>query len=70
MIKMDSDLYGRLVIAPVNIVMYNVFSKHGSTLYGTEPFSFYFVNGFLNFNIAFVFALLTPFIIVSWAFDC
>lgn len=25
---------------------------------GTEPWSFYFINGFLNFNVAFVLALL------------
>lgn len=25
---------------------------------GTEPWSFYFINGFLNFNVAFILALL------------
>lgn len=60
MVKMDSDLYGRLVIAPLNIVKYNVLTNHGPNLYGTEPASFYFVNAFLNFNIVFVAAISTP----------
>lgn len=29
-----------------------------SSLLGTEPWSFYFINGFLNFNVAFILALL------------
>ncbi|XP_037068419.1 alpha-1,2-mannosyltransferase ALG9-like, partial [Pollicipes pollicipes] len=58
MTKIDSDMYGRLVSAPFNIVAYNVFSSTGANLYGTEPLSFYFVNGFLNFNIGFVLALV------------
>lgn len=29
-----------------------------SLLSGTEPWSFYFINGFLNFNVAFILALL------------
>lgn len=65
MIKMDSDLYGRLVVAPLNIVKYNVLSNHGPNLYGTEPASFYFVNAFLNFNIVFISAISTPILIVS-----
>ncbi|PSN34732.1 Alpha-1,2-mannosyltransferase ALG9 [Blattella germanica] len=68
MIKLDSSYFGRLVIAPYNIVSYNVFTSHGPDLYGTEPFHFYFVNGFLNFNLVFVAALLTPIslMIVAW----
>ena len=27
-------MFGKLVIAPLNIVMYNVFSDHGANLYG------------------------------------
>ncbi|XP_077869999.1 alpha-1,2-mannosyltransferase ALG9-like [Saccoglossus kowalevskii] len=30
----DSHFYGKLVIAPLNIVLYNVFSEHGPDLYG------------------------------------
>lgn len=51
MILIDSSYYGRMVIAPWNIVKYNVFGGAGPDLYGREPFSFYFINGFLNFNI-------------------
>ncbi|XP_041357482.1 alpha-1,2-mannosyltransferase ALG9-like isoform X1 [Gigantopelta aegis] len=49
-VKKDSDLYGGLVIAPLNIILYNVFSEHGPDLYGTEPVSFYLVNGFVCFT--------------------
>ncbi|KAL8173571.1 UNVERIFIED_CONTAM: mannosyltransferase, partial [Gekko kuhli] len=58
LVVVDSYHYGKLVIAPLNIVLYNVFTPHGPDLYGTEPWSFYFVNGFLNFNVAFALALL------------
>lgn len=56
----DSSYYGRTVIAPWNIVKYNVLGGAGPNLYGTEPLSFYLINGFLNFNIVWVFALSTP----------
>ena len=56
-ILIDSEKYGRLVSAPLNIVKYNVFTSHGPDLYGTEPWSFYFLNGFLNFNGAFLLAI-------------
>ncbi|KAM8795574.1 alpha-1,2-mannosyltransferase ALG9-like isoform 2-T2 [Eudromia elegans] len=58
LVIVDSYYYGKLVVAPLNIVLYNVFTSHGPDLYGTEPWSFYFINGFLNFNVAFVLALL------------
>nr|XP_040141128.1 alpha-1,2-mannosyltransferase ALG9 isoform X5 [Ictidomys tridecemlineatus] len=57
-VVIDSYYYGKLVIAPLNIVLYNVFTSHGPDLYGTEPWYFYLVNGFLNFNVAFALALL------------
>ncbi|XP_063235032.1 alpha-1,2-mannosyltransferase ALG9 [Bacillus rossius redtenbacheri] len=68
MIKIDSSYYGRFVVAPFNILYYNVFTSHGPDLYGTEPFSFYFINGFINFNFVFVGALMTPLLIalVRW----
>ncbi|KAK9879809.1 hypothetical protein WA026_006868 [Henosepilachna vigintioctopunctata] len=56
----DSFYYGRLVIAPFNIVKYNVLGGAGPELYGTEPFSFYFINGFLNFNFIWLLALISP----------
>ncbi|XP_056006211.1 alpha-1,2-mannosyltransferase ALG9-like [Ostrea edulis] len=55
----DFHYYGKLVIAPLNIVLYNVFTEHGPNLYGVEPFSYYFLNGFLNFNVMFVLALFS-----------
>ncbi|ETE68450.1 Ferredoxin-fold anticodon-binding domain-containing protein 1, partial [Ophiophagus hannah] len=58
MVAIDSHHYGKLVVAPLNIILYNVFTPHGPDLYGTEPWSFYFINGFLNFNVAFILALL------------
>lgn len=30
----DSKHFGKLVIAPLNIVLYNVFTSHGPDLYG------------------------------------
>lgn len=43
-----------------NIVKYNIFSSTGGPeLYGTEPWTFYFKNLVLNFNIWFPLALLT-----------
>jgi len=65
MVKIDSSYFGCLVVAPFNIVYYNVFTSHGPDLYGTEPFHFYFVNLFLNFNLVFVAALITPVMLVS-----
>uniref|UniRef100_A0A1I7X184 Mannosyltransferase n=1 Tax=Heterorhabditis bacteriophora TaxID=37862 RepID=A0A1I7X184_HETBA len=43
--------------APLNIVLYNIFSSHGAQLYGVEPLSFYIKNIFLNWNLA---SLLAP----------
>lgn len=63
-IVIDSYQYGRLVIAPFNIVKYNVFGGAGPNLYGTEPLSFYFINGFLNFNLVWILALFCPLAIV------
>jgi alpha-1,2-mannosyltransferase len=54
----DSHYYGKTVIAPLNIVLYNVFSKHGPELYGVEPFTYYIKNLILNWNIAPFLALL------------
>ncbi|XP_041947241.1 alpha-1,2-mannosyltransferase ALG9 [Alosa sapidissima] len=58
-VLVDSYYYGKLVIAPLNIVLYNVFTPHGPDLYGTEPWHYYFLNGFLNFNIVFALALFS-----------
>ena len=57
LILVDSKVYGRFVFAPLNILLYNVFGGGGPNLYGTEPWTYYFVNGFLNFNVVFLLAL-------------
>ncbi|KAM3601701.1 uncharacterized protein V6R79_017087 [Siganus canaliculatus] len=59
LVAVDSFFYGKLVIAPLNILLYNVFTPHGPDLYGTEPWHFYFVNGMLNFNLVFALALFS-----------
>eukprot|EP00041_Stephanoeca_diplocostata_P022018 m.521822 g.521822 ORF g.521822 m.521822 type:complete len:558 (-) comp21964_c0_seq5:127-1800(-) len=62
-LAIDSYFYCKPVFAALNIVLYNVLSENTSSeLYGTEPWTFYFVNGFLNLNVAFVAGLLGPLI--------
>lgn len=34
LMAVDSFFYGKLVIAPLNILLYNVFTPHGPDLYG------------------------------------
>ncbi|CAG9782679.1 unnamed protein product [Diatraea saccharalis] len=64
-VALDSWHYGRLVVAPWNIVAYNIFTEHGPDLYGVEPWTYYFVNGFLNFNIVWVLALSSPILLLA-----
>ncbi|XP_013148626.1 PREDICTED: alpha-1,2-mannosyltransferase ALG9 [Papilio polytes] len=64
-VLVDSWHYGRLVIAPWNIVAYNIFTEHGPDLYGVEPWTYYFVNGFLNFNIVWVLSLSCPLLLLA-----
>eukprot|EP01029_Cantina_marsupialis_P025929 TRINITY_DN68847_c1_g5_i1.p1 TRINITY_DN68847_c1_g5~~TRINITY_DN68847_c1_g5_i1.p1 ORF type:complete len:513 (+),score=67.46 TRINITY_DN68847_c1_g5_i1:202-1740(+) len=66
LLSVDSFFYGKLVLAPWNIIEYNVFKGDGANLYGTEPFSFYVMNLILNFNIGIVFVCL--FVLVSIVF--
>ena len=54
----DFLFYRKWIFVPWNIVHYNVFNGN-SKLYGTEPWYFYFVNGFLNFNIVLILAVLS-----------
>lgn len=66
-VVIDSRYFGKLAVAPLNIVLYNVFTSHGANLYGSEPWSFYFLNGFLNFNFVFIFALFSlPVLVLVW----
>ncbi|KAI9158264.1 Alpha-1,2-mannosyltransferase alg9 [Paramyrothecium foliicola] len=51
--------YKKAVVVSWNIVKYNIFSSTGGPdLYGTEPWTFYFKNLALNFNVWFPLALL------------
>lgn len=64
-IAIDSFFYGRFVFVPFNIIAYNVFSD-SATLYGTESMSYYLINLCLNFNIAFLMAIVSiPMLIIT-----
>jgi len=55
----DSFFYRTIVVAPINLVLYNLITgKGGPNLYGTEPWHFYIRNLFLNFHIWFILASL------------
>ncbi|MFH4984880.1 hypothetical protein AB6A40_011589 [Gnathostoma spinigerum] len=57
LVIVDTFFYGKPVLAPLNIVLYNVLSSHGPDLYGVEPLSYYLKNLILNWNVA---CVLTP----------
>ncbi|ORX48881.1 hypothetical protein DM01DRAFT_1385425 [Hesseltinella vesiculosa] len=70
MYLVDSYFYGVSTFVPWNIVKYNVFQGaegRGPDLFGTEPWYFYFINGVLNFNVAFVLAFASGLILVVTA---
>lgn len=55
----NTFFYKKWEMVAWNIVKYNIFSSEGGPdLYGTEPWTFYFRNLVINFNIWFVLALL------------
>ncbi|KAH8426317.1 dolichyl-P-Man:Man(6)GlcNAc(2)-PP-dolichol alpha-1,2-mannosyltransferase [Aspergillus melleus] len=58
-IGVDFAFLRKFAIVPWNIVAYNVFGGEGRgpEIFGTEPWTFYFRNLLLNFNIWFVFAI-------------
>jgi alpha-1,2-mannosyltransferase len=72
-VLIDSWAYGKLVFPNLNIVLYNIFSSGPTTgpeIFGTEPFTFYFANLFLNFNFLFPLALLSlPALAITYLFD-
>ncbi|KAG6900526.1 hypothetical protein C0993_009479 [Termitomyces sp. T159_Od127] len=71
-VGIDSLAYGRLTIVPWNIVEYNIFggAKRGPDLYGTSPWSYYFLNLILNFNILVPLSLLAlPALLVTYFVD-
>lgn len=65
----DTSLYKKFAIVPLNIVLYNVFSTNGPDLYGTEPWHFYLRNLALNFHVWLPLALLSlPLLLLQQAF--
>ncbi|PVU92370.1 hypothetical protein BB561_003869 [Smittium simulii] len=64
----DYYYYKKLTFPTLNQILYNVFpvyfdpivaSKLGPELYGTEPWYYYMLNGFINWNFIFLSALLS-----------
>ena len=50
--QVDYHYYGKLVIAPLNIVLYNVFTDHGPDLYGMLTSLTYIYHRMVYINIA------------------
>lgn len=67
MTPIDSFYFNRLVIAPLNHVLYNVFPKEGtgSELFGVEPTRFYVINLILNCHVAAVLFALFPVVLLA-----
>lgn len=69
-ILVDSWAYGRLAFPSLNIILYNVFGNLGPDLYGTESFTYYFKNLFLNFNFLLPLALISlPGLAITYNYD-
>jgi alpha-1,2-mannosyltransferase len=64
LVVVDYFYYHKFLFAPLNIVLYNIFSELGPNLYGTAPWHYYVFNLFLNFNFAFLLTALLPFFIL------
>jgi len=64
----DSYFYGKPVIAPLNLVIYNVFPKSdaGPDLFGVEDWKYYAFNMLLNLNFAAALLILYP---LLWVLD-
>lgn len=62
-ILVDHHYYGRWTSSVLNLLLYNVLGGGESHLYGVEGPLFYLRNGFNNFNVCFVLALLFPIIL-------
>ncbi|KAI0888739.1 glycosyltransferase family 22 protein [Annulohypoxylon maeteangense] len=67
----NTFFYKKVEVVSWNIVRYNIFSSTGGpNLYGTEPWTFYFRNLAINFNMWFVLALLSlPLFLIQKAFS-
>jgi alpha-1,2-mannosyltransferase len=68
MVPIDSFYFGRPVVAPLNIIRYNVFPAVGAgpDLFGVEHWSFYVYNLFLNCNLSLLLFVSFPFL---WSID-
>jgi alpha-1,2-mannosyltransferase len=68
----DHHYYGRWLIAPLNIILYNAFGVggggQGSELYGVEPPEYFAINLLLNFNFLWVLAALSPLAVLALLF--
>ena len=72
MLTIDSIAYGKLAVAPWNIVSYNILGgeERGPDLYGSEPWSYYFLNLTLNFNFVALLALASlPALLITHTID-
>lgn len=72
LVLMDQMFYRQYTVVAWNIIKYNIFAGaegRGPELYGTEPWYYYIVNGFLNFNIVFLLALGSAVCVVSFSRD-
>jgi len=60
----DTHLYGKWVVAMLNLISYNALGKggdgQGANLYGTEPWFFYIQNLVVNFNVVAILAFASP----------
>ncbi|KAF9958372.1 mannosyltransferase [Mortierella alpina] len=67
-ILIDRYYYKKLVVVPLNIVLYNVFGGDvGPDIFGTEPWWFYILNGLLNFNVLFLAAIASlPVLVLTY----
>ncbi|KAJ5618845.1 GPI mannosyltransferase [Penicillium lagena] len=70
-VAVDYAFFQKLTLVPWNIVKYNVLEgkDKGPDIFGTEPWTFYFKNLALNFNLWFVLAMLSlPLLVLQTAF--
>ncbi|KAF9929538.1 mannosyltransferase [Mortierella alpina] len=67
-VLIDQYYYKKLVVVPLNIVLYNVFGGDvGPDIFGTEPWWFYILNGLLNFNVLFLAAIASlPVLVLTY----
>ncbi|XP_065211273.1 alpha-1,2-mannosyltransferase ALG9-like [Planococcus citri] len=59
----DSAYYGKLTFVSWNVLKHS-FSNSANPDPFYKPWYFYLVNGFLNFNVCFVLALFTPYLVI------